>query len=457
MIYSGTVDIPQKWHYRLPISKGLKMTSPRIAATMVGLGLVLPLLLAQANSAAIVITNLPAFGARGGLSGYVTNANPTTNCLAVFIYVAGDWYSQPSCAHPSTPIQPDGSWSMAALNASATEIAAFLVPTNYAAPCVNGIPGLTIPPEAEAVVYANRVNASARHLNFSDYSWWVKTSGGGLSGPGPNYYSDTTNNVWVDAQGFLHLQISYTSNEWQCVEIISDRSFGYGQYRFTVSTPVNSLDPNVVLGLFTWSNDTAYNDREIDIELSRWAYSFGSNDVGDYAVAPYAVGQVLRFPLPEGVTNATHSFRWQSNNIAFQSLNGNFASPAAVTNVLESWTCGVGSPPAGGEQVHMNLWLDKGNAPASNQPVEVIISKFEFVPLGSPKPAQLNQLTILPGGEISLSAEGVTDWHYQIMSSSNLLDWLDIGTALATNTYFQFTETNTGALNPGFYRVLTEP
>jgi hypothetical protein len=451
------MDIPQKGVYRLLISKGLKVISPRIAAAMAALWLALSHSPVQASSPAILITNLPAFGASGSLSGNVINANITTNCVAVFIYVAGDWYSQPSCAHPSSPIQPDGSWSMAALNASAAEIAAFLVPTNYDEPCVNGIPGLTIPPEAEAVVYANRVNAGARQFNFSDYNWWVKTSGGGLSGPGPNYYSDSTNNVWVDAQGLLHLQISYTNNEWQCVEIISDRSFGYGQYRFTVSAPVNNLDPNAVLGLFTWSNDTAYNDREIDIELSRWDYAFGSNDVVDYAVAPYAAGQVLRFPLPEGVTNSTHSFVWQSNSIAFQSLNGNFASPPAATNVLESWTCGVGSPPAGGEQVHMNLWLDKGNPPVSNQPVEVIISKFEFVPLGSPQPAQLNQLTILPGGEISLSAEGVMDWHYQLMSSSNLLDWLDIGTTLATNAYFQFSETNAGALNPGFYRVLTEP
>jgi hypothetical protein len=105
----------------------------------------------------------------------------------------------------------------------------------------------------------------------------------------------------------------------------------------------------------------------------------------------------------------------------------------------------------------MNLWLDKGNAPVGDQPVEVIISKFEFVPLGSPQPAQLNQLTIMPGGEVQLSVEGEMDWHYQILSSCNLLNWVDIGIILATNTSFQFTETSTGGLNPGFYRVLTEP
>jgi hypothetical protein len=433
------------------------MISPRIAGTLTGLWFALSLSPAQAASPAIVITNLPAFGAKGNLSGYVTNANTTTNCLAVFIYVAGDWYSQPSCTYPSTLIQPDGSWTMTALNASATEIAAFLMPTNYDQPCVNGRPGLTIPPEAEAVVYANRVDPSARAFDFSGYAWWVRSSAGSLMGPGPNYFSDSTNNAWVDAQGLLHLQITHSNNEWQCVEIISDRSFGYGQYRFSVSAPVNSLDPNVVLGLFTWSYDTAYNDREIDIELSRWDYAFGTNDVEDYAVAPYAAGQVRRLPLPAGVTNSTHSFIWQSNGIAFQSLNGNFASPPAASNILETWTCTVGAPPAGGEQVHLNLWLDKGNAPVNNQPAEVIISQFAFVPLGLPQPAQLNPSALLQGGNFQFGVEGETDWHYQILSSSNLVDWQDIGTILAASNSFQFTDTNPVSANPRFYRALTEP
>ena len=52
------------------------------------------------------------------------------------------------------------------------------------------------------------------------------------------------------------------------------------------------IDPNAVLGMFTWSyDDSAYNYREIDIELSRWDYDFGSSDVGDYAIAPTASGK----------------------------------------------------------------------------------------------------------------------------------------------------------------------
>ena len=417
----------------------------------------------------IIITNLPAFGSHGNLSGLVLNANPATNCVAVYIFVGSDpvvsggyWYSKPSCPSALTPIQPNGSWTANITtvdsDTNATEIAAFLVPSNYSQACVDGTSGLPIPEQAEAVVYADRVNSSARQFNFSDYGWWVKSSSGGLAGPGPNYFSDNTNNVWVDAQGQLHLQITHSSNQWQCVEIISDRSFGCGQYRFTVSTPVNTLDANVVLGMFTYSYDTAYAGREIDLELSRWDYAYGASDVEDFAVQPYNnFGQVLHFPLPAGVTNSTHSFIWQPTNVAFQVLNGNFASPPAATNILESWNCPFGTPPAGGEQVHINLFLDNGNPPVSGQPVEVIVSQFEYVPLGSPQPAQLNQLAILPGGDVQLSGQAVMDWHYQLLSSTNLLNWLEIGTILATNNSFQFTDTNPVSPYSRFYKSLTEP
>ena len=432
-----------------------------ISVFVVGVGLAATILSARAAAPSIIITNLPAYGSQGNLSGLVLNANPATNCVAVFIYVAGGWYSKPSCAAPLTTIQPNGNWSADITTSSsdknATEIAAFLVPTNYNQPCAEGETSLLIATQVEATAYANRVNPAARQFNFSGYGWSVKTGSGSQVGPGPNYFSDSTNNVWVDAQGLLHLKITYTNNTWQCAEIISDRSFGFGQYRFSVSAPVNNLDPNAVLGLFTYSDDAAYNDREIDMELSRWDYAFGSNDVEDYAIAPYGNGQTLRFPLPANTTNSTHSFIWQTNSVTFQTVRGDFASPPAVSNILESWNCPTGIPPAGGEQVHINLWLDNGSPPVNGQPVEVILSQFEFVPLGPPPPSDINQLTPLSNGNVRLNLLGAVDQHYQVFASSNLLAWFSIGNILATNNQFQFIDTSAVGINSRFYRVLTDP
>ncbi len=443
----------------------------RIIAAILGVVLMDGAVRAAVPTPSIIITNLPAYGSTtSNLSGYIQNADPTTNAVIVFIYVAGAWYSKPSCASQLTSIQADGSWTADITTSSsdktATEIAAFLVPANYNLPCVNGDSALNIPTQALAVVYANRSNPSARQFNFSGYHWWVRTSAGNLAGPGPNYFSDSTNNAWLDAQGALHLKITYTNSTWQCVEVISERNFGYGQYRFTVNAPVNTLDASAVLGLFTWSNDSAYNDREIDVEFSRWNYAFGTNYVGDYAVSPYNPGQVLRLSLPAGITNSTHSFIWQSNNVAFQGLDGNFDPAPPAGNILQTWSCSHGIPPAGGEQVHINLWLNKGNPPVNGQPVEVVISNFTYVPLGLPPPAQLGQPTGLPESPVQLRLDGQSDWHYQMQVSSNLSNWTPIGTILATNssiscyslpTLLQFSDSNPASLSPRFYRALTEP
>jgi hypothetical protein len=77
---------------------------------------------------------VPAFGIQGDLSGYVTNADVTTNCLVAFIYVDGDWYTKPDCSNALVPIKTNGNWTVnispLATDVNATEIATFLVPTN---------------------------------------------------------------------------------------------------------------------------------------------------------------------------------------------------------------------------------------------------------------------------------------------------------------------------------------
>src|SRR5258708_6137797 len=276
----------------------------------------LTLVLASAAAAtpSIEITNVPAFGSFDNLYGRVSGVSPAAYSVAVFIYVPGaGWYSKPFCSPQLTPIQTNTSWTADITTGGsdqyATKITVLLVSTNYYQSCVQGPAALPTNVTAQAVASATltRSDTHLRWISFNGYDFWCKTSAN-LVRPRPNYSPDSTNNVWLDAVGQLHLRITNRSNQWQCAEIVTDRSFGYGNYRFELAFSVNELDPNAVLGMFTWSDDPSYSDREIDIECSRWS---DTNDLNNaqFVVQPYNIaGHLVRYDTPALLTNSAHLF-----------------------------------------------------------------------------------------------------------------------------------------------------
>jgi hypothetical protein len=210
---------------------------------------------------------------------------------------------------------------------------------------------------------------SPRTVQFSGYTWEVKSSDEGV-GPGPNYFSDSTDNVRVDSSGRLHLKLTYSNGRWYCAEVINTQSLGLGRYSFRLGSPVSDLDSNVVLGLFTWSDDPAYNNREIDIEFSRWAKSDDLTN-GQYVVQPYQRTRNLRRISQRPLASSTHSFDWRRTAVRFASSS---AAPS-------TWTYrGSDIPVPGSEHVRMNLWLFRGAFPTDGRPAEVIVKSFKFEP-----------------------------------------------------------------------------
>ncbi len=96
------------------------------------------------------------------------------------------------------------------------------------------------------------VAATDRSLLFSGYNWTVRSSENALQGPGPNYFNESMDSVWVDGDGFLHLKIRNYGGIWYCAEVYTNISFGHGTYLFKVHQGFENLDENVVLGLFTY-------------------------------------------------------------------------------------------------------------------------------------------------------------------------------------------------------------
>ncbi|MFL6211650.1 MAG: glycoside hydrolase family 16 protein [Pyrinomonadaceae bacterium] len=222
---------------------------------------------------------------------------------------------------------------------------------------------------------------AVRTLQFSGYDWIVKASDRRV-GPGPNYFSDSSDNVWIDAQGQLHLRLTQRDGRWSCAEVVSVRSFGYGTYRFYLNTPVDNLDPQVILGMFTWDDDPAYSHREIDIEVSRWGQA--NNQNGQFVVQPYIHPQnIVRFQLPPDLQSSAHFFTWKPDNVFCQSLKGLSTTPPTPSLVIQQHLFTQDIPRAGGENARINLWLMAGRPPTDGKETEIIISKFEFVELSN--------------------------------------------------------------------------
>jgi hypothetical protein len=208
---------------------------------------------------------------------------------------------------------------------------------------------------------------SPRTVEFSGYSWRVKSSQEPI-GPGPNYFSDSAKNVWVDSRGRLHLKLTHSNGRWYSAEVINTQSLGRGRYSFELGSPVSHFDPNVVLALFTWSDDPSYSNREIDIEFSRWAKR--ANPVnGQYVVQPYYHHRNRQRVRQPAAAPSTQSFNWRPNAVTFASSS---ALPSA-------WTySGTDVPRPGSEHVHINLWLYRGARPKNGRAAEVIVDGFSF-------------------------------------------------------------------------------
>jgi len=212
-------------------------------------------------------------------------------------------------------------------------------------------------------------NAGPRIIHFSGYDWEVREGHGSTMGPGPNYFAATERQVWLDEKERLHLAITEDSGQWNCAELTLTQSLGYGTYSFEM---VDSLDPNIVAGLFTYENDSS----EIDIEFSRWAKP--ENEDAQFVLQPgFHAGNHFRYRMPGLTAASIHSFVWQPRQVDFLSVYQN--------GQTQTWTyTGADIPISRNrEKLKINFWLFRGKPPTNGQKPELIISAFHFTPASS--------------------------------------------------------------------------
>jgi hypothetical protein len=206
-------------------------------------------------------------------------------------------------------------------------------------------------------------------VTWAGASWQVKTSNSAV-GPGPCVFSAA--NVQVDTSGFLHLAITSQAGRWTCAEVIGPTSFGYGTYTFVVRSSLADFDPNVVLGLFTWSDRAPYAHREIDIEVAKWGNAADPTNA-QFVVQPWdAPGHLVRFAEPANVRTG-QQFTWRAGQVTWVATR--LDTGAEIARYVYT---GTDVPKPGDERVRLNLWLFNGAAPAAS--AEVVVESFAFAP-----------------------------------------------------------------------------
>ncbi len=241
-------------------------------------------------------------------------------------------------------------------------------------------------------------------IRFSGFEWWFKSSTIPV-GPGPCIFSDSSDNIWVDAQGMLHMKITNRNGQWQCAELVSVKEMGYGTYTFTTASNVVDIDQKIVVGLFTWDTYSfqAQANSEIDIEFAKW------DDPTDTLTLTCSAQPVSHWPVKftersqkppmasleplRGVS--THVFEWTPSIVCWKSYTGDQASgtPFATfeftsNNVTRTKIEGgnVSNPivipaPSDSTNARINTWLLFGDAPVNGQEFELVLKSFDYKPL----------------------------------------------------------------------------
>ena len=239
-------------------------------------------------------------------------------------------------------------------------------------------------------------------MYFSGQSWTIKAYENSTWGPGPNYFSGRSSDVYVDNDGFLHLNIAQHNGRWYSTEVISEETMGYGVYTWVVDAQLEQMEANTVLGLFTWDNNTfqTQGNSEVDVEVARWG-DINEQDILLYSVqpvwsGPYKPERTQKINTPTGSLNGVtaHRLVWTDSLITWKSWEDHADGP----NEIGSWSFDLNNPPrtkdeggqtsdpiiipAPGATTHarMNLWLFNGAAPTNGQPYEVIIRLFSYEP-----------------------------------------------------------------------------
>lgn len=256
-----------------------------------------------------------------------------------------------------------------------------------------------------------------RTIKFCGYEWETKSAIDQKVGPGPNFFADADEALFVDEQG-LHLATCTKNDQWFSSEVVCKEPLGFGTYEFTITGDLRLFSPQVVFGAFLYEDD----DHEIDIEFSG---SMVGKHKGQYVIQPGKMkGHLHIYPMPH-TTKSTHRIVWGKDSIEFTSWDG---SPNEIdeNKIISKWRYeGQAIPDATKARLIFNLWFYLGHTPEKTD--NLTISNFHFEPTSQTKQ---NKSTVFYSEAIQILKEGgigviPTDTVYGLVGRADMKDTLE--------------------------------
>jgi len=331
----------------------------------------------QTTRSGIEFTKIPP-AAEGGrervdtIAGRVSGARPGQK---IVVYAkSGPWWVQPWPEQALIEINANGTWSTP--THLGYEYSALLVnPDYHPSPTLD-----EAPTEGGSVIKVKIVQgvgslppALTKPLQFSGYDWNVRTVAADRGGVNNLYDGD---NAWTDASGALHMRITKKEGRWHCAEVVLGQSLGYGTYRVVVRD-TSRLEPAAVLSMHTFDESGGSRHyREMDVEIGRWGNAESENNA-QYGIQPFYVpGNVVPFVEPAGTL--THTFRWESGKVSFETVRGASARTGGPVVSRHVFTSGVPTP--GAEVFQFMLYVVASDGSPLQKEIEVVVEKFEYFP-----------------------------------------------------------------------------
>ena len=264
-------------------------------------------------------------------------------------------------------------------------------------------------------VAGTRVDATS--LNWAGYTWTVSPYA-----IGDGTVSSNAANTWVDASGYLHLDLAKIGSTWYGAEVATTNNLSYGTFYWVFSAPLTSMQAQDVLAGFTYGPQNGVGsggENELDVEFSKWGNA-SSPFNGDFTFYPStghaSSGSNLTNWTYTGGTLATCRVDWSSTSVTGSIWNGVVATNAPLSTAAITWNYKGNSTtvPQDACPFLFNIWAS-GTAPTTA--VDAVVQSFQYTAASA----------IVPSAPVSLASSGA--------NGQVALTWVNTTFATSYNVY----------------------